>query len=403
MQTIYFEKNIPRVLATKFISHYWPDFVWTPFSSARVATVPDPPLPGPNWLRVRNRLCGICASDLHLLFVHADPSVAPAALPGTNRFYLGHEVVSIVVEVGSAVTRCKVGDRVIMDSRFAGANCHTLGIKPVCRQCAAHEHNFCENKALPGPRGEGGGFGDSYTAHETEVYPCPPDLTDDQAALVEPMACAVHSTLRRPPEPGERVLVVGAGIIGLCQVMAARAFQPDCRITAIARYPHQAEMARRVGANDVLTGREGYEGVAKHVGGKFYSAPLNKGIVVSGFDLIYDCVGNAETIGDSLRWTRAGGTVVVVGVNLNPVSIDLTLVWYHHVNLIGTREHGHSTWNGQTRHDYDWVIDFIRNGRFPTAGLITHRFPFADYKRAIATSMSKAKERAVKVVVEYAA
>lgn len=402
MQTIYVDKNIPRVLATKLIAPYWPDFAWTPLSSARAETLPDPPLPGPNWLRVRNRLCGICASDLHLLFVHADPSVAPAALPGNQRFYLGHEVVSVVTEVGSSVTRFQVGDRVIMDHRFGGPTCHTLGIEPLCRQCAAREYYFCENKGRPGPRGAGGGFGDSYTAHETEVFPCPPDLTDEQAVLVEPMSCLVRSTLRRPPEPGDRVLVIGAGIIGLLQVIAARAFQPHCHITAIARYPHQAGMAKRLGANEILTGRKGYAAIARVTGGKFFSAPLNKGIVVGGFDVIYDCVGSGQTIEDSLRWTRAGGAVVIVGINLSPVHVDLTPTWYHHVNLIGVNSHGHSTWNGQTRHDYDRVIDFMRNGRFPTDGLITHRFPFKEYKRAIAASMSKAKEKPIKVVLECA-
>ena len=401
MQTIYANKNIPRILATKLITPYWPGFVWTPFSSAVAATLPDPPLPGPDWLRVQNRICGICASDLHLLFVHVDLSVAPAALPSTQRFYLGHEVVSEVIEVGPAVTRFKVGDRVIMDTRFGGPTCLTLGIQPLCRQCANHEYYFCENKALPGPIGAGGGWGDTYTAHESEVYPCPPDLSDDQAALVEPLSCTVRSTLRRPPQPGERVLVIGAGIIGLCQIMAARAFQPDCHITVMARYPHQAEIARRLGASDVLSGREGYAEIARRLGGKFYSAPLNKGLVVGGFDVIYDCVGSGQTMGDALRWTRAGGSVVIVGINLNPVNIDLTLVWYHHINLIGVREHGYSAWNGQTRHDYDWVIDFIRAGRFSTDGLITHRFPFKDYKQAIAVSMSKARERPIKVVLEY--
>ncbi len=401
MLTLSVEKNLPRMLATKLLAPHWPGFVWTPFSAARVETLPDPPLAGPRWVRVRNRLCGICASDLHLLFVHADPSVAPAALPTHQRFYLGHEVVSTVAEVGAAVRRFKVGDRVIMDLRFAGANCFSLGLEPPCRQCASQHPEFCENKAAPGPRGEGGGFGDSYTAHESDLYPCPPDLSDEQAALVEPISCVVRSALRRPPKPGDRVLVIGAGIIGLSQVMAARAFQPDCHITVMARYPHQAEMAQRLGANEILTGREGYAAIARLTGGKFFSAPLNKGLVVGGFDVIYDCVGNEQTIGDSLRWTRAGGAVVIVGVHLAPVHIDLTPTWYHHINLIGAVFHGHSTWNGQTCHDYDWVIDFMRAGRFPTAGLITHRFPFSEYKKAIATSMAKAREKPIKVVLEY--
>jgi threonine dehydrogenase-like Zn-dependent dehydrogenase len=401
MRAIYFERNIPRVLATKFIAPYWPGFVWTPLSSVSAVTFPDPPLPGPNWIRVRNRLCGICASDLSILFANGSPSIAPIVTPPYQRIYLGHEVVSTVVETGLAVTRFRVGDRVIMDSRFAGANCTTLGIEPKCRHCAGGEPYFCLNKSAPGPRGAGGGFGDGYTAHESEVYPCPPDLSDDQAVLVEPMSCAVRAVLRHPPEPGERVLVVGAGIIGLCVGMAAKAIQPECQLTVMARYPHQAEMALRLGADYVLSGREGYEGVAKHLGGKYVSAPLNKGLVVGGFDVIYDCVGVGATIEDSLRWTRAGGAVVVVGVNLAPIHVDLTPVWYRHINLIGTYEHGYDTWQGRKRHTYEWVIDFLRNGKFSIAGLITHRFPFDDYKRAIMVSMAKAKERPIKVLLEF--
>jgi threonine dehydrogenase-like Zn-dependent dehydrogenase len=96
MQTIYVEKNVPRILLTKLITPHWPDFVWTPLSSARVAQWEDPPLPGRRWIRVRNLQCGICASDLSLLFAHADPRIAPAALPANECFYLGHEKLGLM-------------------------------------------------------------------------------------------------------------------------------------------------------------------------------------------------------------------------------------------------------------------------------------------------------------------
>ena len=88
-------------------------------------------------MRVRNLQCGICASDLALLMAEADPTIAPAALPGNQRFYLGHEVVGEVVEVGEGVTTMRPGDRVIMDTRFQGATCLSQEIEPPCRHCAA--------------------------------------------------------------------------------------------------------------------------------------------------------------------------------------------------------------------------------------------------------------------------
>ncbi len=399
MRTIYVEKDIPRVLLTKAIAPYWPDFVWTPLSSARVANLPDPPLPGPRWLRVRNLQCGICASDLSLLFVHADPAIAPAALPAFSRFWLGHETVSIVTEVGSGVTRFRVGDRVLMDTHFAGANCETLEIEPKCRYCAEADYHFCVNKSAPGPRGVGGGFGDSYVTHEMAVYPAALDLDVDQATLVEPLSIAVHGVMRFPPRPGDKVMVIGAGTIGLLTVMVVHALEPQAEISILARYPHQQRIAEKLGARHILT-RPDYAAVARITGGKFFSAPLNRGVVIGGFDRIYDCVADPRTTSDALRWTRAGGTVVMVGAHMAPMPrVDLTPIWYHHINLVGTYGHGMNTWDGTRKHTYEWVFDLFRQGKLDIQGLITHRFPLSAYKEAIRVAMTKGRTKAIKVVL----
>lgn len=400
MWTLSVEKKIPQALLTKAIAPRWHAFVWTPLSVTRIEDIARVPLPGPHWVRVRNEMCGICASDLSLLFVKADPAIAPAALPANERFYLGHEVVSTITEVGEGVTRFRVGDRVLMDTHFAGANCATLEITPPCRYCAEEDYHFCENKSAPGPRGIGGGFGEGYITHESAVYPCPPDLSLDAAVLVEPMAVAVHAVMRFPPQASERVLVLGAGIIGLLTTMTLRALVPQCEVTVIARHAHQAEMAERLGAQRVLRGRPTYQTIAQVTGGKYFSALLNKGVVVGGFDRVYDCVATAETVNDALRWTRAGGTVVMLGAHMAPMpQVDLTPIWYHHINLVGSYAHGVDVWNGVRKHTYEWVFDLWRAGKFVTDGLITHRFPFAEYRRAIAIASDKKSSRAIKVVL----
>ena len=374
MRAIYVEKVLPKMLLVKTLAHTWPGVVWSPLSSTQVADLPQPPLPGPRWVRVRNIQCGICASDLSLLFVHVDPSVGPAALPGNQRFYLGHEVVSVVEAAGEEVTRVKTGDRVVMDTRFIGPTCLSQEIEPVCRYCAEGQYGLCENaSANKGPRGVGGGWGDGYTAHETEIYPVPDDIDDEQASLVEPMSVGLHAVLRRPPAAGEQVLVLGCGIIGLLTLQAARAVAADCRITAIARYPHQAEAARALGANKVIA-RPTYADIAQATGAHYYAAPMNKGMLLGGFDVVYDCVGSARTVEDSLRWARAEGTVVIVGVDLARLSLDISPIWYQEVGLIGSLAHGAEMWQGQRRHTYDWVLDLLRAGKINTDGLITHRF-----------------------------
>ncbi len=401
MRAIYVDKVLPKMLLVKTLGQAWPGVTWSPLSSTSVTDLPMPELPGDRWLRVHNHQCGICASDLSFLYVHVDPSVGPAALPGNQRFYLGHEVVSTVEVAGHGVTRFKPGDRVVMDTRFLGQTCLSQEIEPLCRHCAVGDYGLCLNaSANRGPRGVGGGWGDGYTAHESEVYPVPDDITDDQAMLIEPMAVGLHAVMRRPPADGDHVLIVGCGTIGLLTLQAARAVAPGCRITALARYPHQAEAARRFGANDVIS-RASYAEMARLTGARYYSAPMNKGMLLGGFDKIYDCVGTAQTLEDSLRWAAGGGAVVMVGIDLARLKIDLNPIWYQEVDLVGSSVHGFDAWQGRRRHTYDWVIDLLRAGKLTVDGVITHRFRFEQYREAVATTQDKKTARPIKVAFCY--
>jgi threonine dehydrogenase-like Zn-dependent dehydrogenase len=402
MRSIYVDRIMAKMLAVKALGGVWPGVVWSPISPVSVADLPEPSLPGPRWIKVRNLISGICASDLSFLFVHVDPAVGPAALPGNRRIYLGHEALGVVGEVGSAVTRVKPGDRVIMNTSSLPQSCAAQEIEPLCRFCARGEVFLCENQGAAGPAaGVGGGWGDGFTAHESEVDPVPDDLSDDLAALVEPAAVALHAVLRRPPAPGDNVLVVGAGIIGLFAAQAARAVCPDCTITVMAKHPYQAEMARSLGADKIIGRRDSYAAVARITGATYHPAMLNKGMLLGGFDVIYDCVGSSTTLEDSLRWARAEGTVVLVGIDLRRVQVDLSPVWYQQVDLVGSVAHGTDEWQGRRRRTFDRVIDLMRDGKLGGEGLITHRFPFEQYRQAVATATAKATSQAIKVVFDY--
>jgi threonine dehydrogenase-like Zn-dependent dehydrogenase len=401
MRAIYFDKDIPKALVVKALKPLWSGVVFTPLSPTRYVELPEPALPGLRWVRVKNKQCGICASDLSLLFVDGDPTVAPAALPGNQRLYLGHEVVGQVTEAGPNVTRVKVGDRVIMDSRFQGATCLSQEIDPPCRHCAEGNYTRCENASVGvGPRGVGGGWGDSFTAHETEVYPIPDDLTDDQAVMIEPLSIGLRAVLRRTPEASQHALIVGSGIIGLNTLQCLRAVSSDCHITAMARHPHQAEMARRLGADEVVTGGDGYQAAARITGAKLYEGMFGNRMLLGGFDVVYDCVGSARTLHDSLRWVRAGGTVVMVGIKLSPLKLDLNPIWYQEADLTGVYAHGVESWQGKTWRTYDLVVELLRQGKLRVDGLITHRFPLSEWKRAVSTARDK-RSGAIKVVLDY--
>lgn len=403
IRTIYVEKNIPRILAVKLLGPLWPDVIFSPLSPVRYTTVAVDGLPGSRWVQVRNRQCGICGSDLALFFVDVNLSVSPAALPTTERFYLGHEVVGEVVAVGADVTRCRVGDRVIMDTRFQGPTCLSQEIHPPCRQCQAGNYMLCENVGLQaGPRGVGGGWGDGFIAHETEVYRIPDELSDERALLVEPLSTGVRAVLRRPPSAGEHAVIVGCGTIGLCVLQCLKAISPETEVTVLARYPHQAQMARSLGADHVLSDAPGPSRIAESTGASLHRGMFKNVTMMGGFDVVYDCVGSAETLQTSLRWARAGGAVVLVGITLHPYTADLSPVWHQEVDLVGVHAHGAERWDGERRHTYDVVVELLQRGRLCPEPLITHRFALRQWKEAIKTAVTK-ESRAIKVIFDYSA
>jgi threonine dehydrogenase-like Zn-dependent dehydrogenase len=399
MRTIYFEKSIPKILLSKALQPIWPAVVYSRLSPTRFVDVPEGPLPGPGWVRMRNRLCGICASDLHLLFVDADPRISPAALPGTERIYLGHEVLSEVTEVGAGVTTLKVGDRVILD--HPEANCLSQEIKPLCRHCSEGNPTLCENASLGmSLEGMGGGWGDGFTAHETGVYKVPNELDDDTAMMIEPLSVGVRAALRRLPEPDQHVLVVGSGMIGLAVIQAVRALSPDCHISAMARYPQQVEMARKLGVDEVIVQEDLYIASARITSGKLYTGKFKNRMILGGFDVVYDCVGSEKTLEDSLRWARAGGTVVLAGVSLKPMHVDLTPIWYQEVQLIGLYAHGMEEWKGVKQSTYDLTTDLLLKTRLFIDGYITHRFPLEQWRTAVRAAKDK-RSGAIKVVLDF--
>jgi threonine dehydrogenase-like Zn-dependent dehydrogenase len=402
VRTVYWEKDIPKLVASHLLHRIWPGVIWSPLSPVYVKDIPDPGLPGPRWLRVRNRQCGICATDLSILHTKPSVDIAVAPIPSTDRIYLGHELVGEVVELGPGVTRYRVGDRVAMEARYTGSpNCYTQEIDPPCRHCAAGQTRLCENKALGrAPQGVGGGWSDSLIAHESEVWPVPQDLNDDQASLIEPSAVALHAVLRRPPQPGEQVLIIGAGIIGLLVLQAARIVSPQAKITVLARHAHQAEMARRLGAQQVTAEKDGaYDRMAEITGARHYRFPLNRGMLLGGFEVVYDCVGKAHTIVDGLRWARAGGTFVLVGIAFESLKVDLSPTWYQEVDLLGSQTFGLEDWRGRRAHTFDLVIEMMQEGALRHDGLITHRFPLAQLRRAVAVAQDR-RGGAIKVTLD---
>jgi threonine dehydrogenase-like Zn-dependent dehydrogenase len=370
------------------------------FSPFHCGDIEEPCIPNQRWLKVNNTRCGLCASDIHLIFMDISPKAFPAAVPGgSRRTYLGHELVGEVVEAGAEVKGFASGDRVAQ--RIEYSSCNQMEISPPCRQCAEGSYALCENAgAVPlASEHPGAGFSPLMVIHRSQPFRIPASLTDDAAVLLEPTSCAVHAVLKRTPKAGDKVLVVGSGTLGLLTLAAVRALQPEALVYVSARYPFQAAQAERMGAHGIFLGREAtYKGAVQACGARLVSAPFGNRILMGGFDLVYDSVGSDASLADSLRWVRARGAVVLIGVNLKPGAFDHTPIWYREVDLCGVYAHGTEA-TGETT--FAISARLLGEKRIRVDGMITHRFPLRDYRAAIGAFLSKEKSKAIKVVIEH--
>ncbi|GAC1620626.1 MAG: hypothetical protein NVS4B11_12970 [Ktedonobacteraceae bacterium] len=336
-----------------------------------------------------------------MIYVDGDLRVAPTALPGHTHVYLGHEVVGEIIEIGDDVQQLQVGDRVALQH---GSNCLSSGVQPLCRSCASGNYSLCERGVLPGPHSIGGGWSEEMLLHEQQLFRVPPDMTDTQAVLLEPSAVAVHAVLRHIPQAGDRVLIIGAGTIGLLTLQIVRALAPQAEISVLARYPFQVEKATRMGAAHIIYPQDSYSGVQQATQAQLYKGMLGNQMLLGGYDVIYDTIGNQGTIHNALRWARAKATIVLVGLSLHMMHIDLTPVWYQEINLIGTLGQGMETWplgTHEQRSTFSITTDLITHGLLQPEQLVTHHFALNNYRQALMTAINKRDQRAIKVVFDY--
>ena len=397
MKSIYFELNIPKILATKLLSKFTQAVYFSPLSPVRYGEIPDQDLPGPNWVRVAPILAGICGVDLSLFFVQADPGISITALPGASKTFMGHELVGWVIETAENVSKFKVGDRVTLQKYLPC--CSIKEIDPPCRFCREGQYTLCENIAEnPVYENTGVGFGDQFLAHQSQLIKVPDAIPDEEAVLIEPASVSLHAVLKRPPKDNEKILVIGAGTIGLNVIQFVKAVNPRCTVFVLEKIDFKKDLALTLGADEALSG-DPYEAVAKTTGGKLYKGAMNNRNILGGVDVIFDCVGYSATIQDALRWLRARGDYVMVGNQLSPVRFDQTPIWNQEVNIIGVNAHGNETYQGETISSFDLAIRMIREGKINLKGLITHRFPLSEYKEAFKMFRKKA-EPLIKVVFE---
>ncbi len=398
-----------RYLPLKILGRVWPGVYYSGAAALKYKTDwPEPKLPSAEWAKVRPTLAGICGSDVALIELANPPdSFAKAFI--SSPFVMGHESVGRITEVGEQVEGFRVGDRVNVEP---GLGCAARGIQPACPMCRegllASCHNLAAGRLPPGMAigfnsATSGAWSEAFVGHRSQLFKVPEALTDEQALLVDPLACALHAVLRRKPRDEERVLILGSGIIGLALVNAIRAVGSKARIIMLGRHEFQRDLALARGADTValpgdfsLTGMYGY--FAKQFQCRMFRGFVGKPILLGGADVVYDAVGSRDTTEDALRLARSGGTVVIIGMG-HARWVDWDPVTWKHLTIMGVNGRAFEAADPARRHTYQIVHEMLLDGRLKTDGLLTHTIPLADYRSAFQVLANKGRTGCVKAAL----
>ena len=406
MKAIRFAAPVATYLTTLASGRLSRRFYIGPYACTTFGDVAEPALPGEHWVRIRTRLGGICGSDLNVITLKASPSTSPfSSFP----FVLGHENVGEVIELGAAVKTVQRGDRVVANPLLC---CEPRGVQPPCAACVAGDHSRCahftDGALAPGmligtTRGTGGSWGEQFVAHESRLVRVPDTMSDEQAVLVEPLASSLHAVRANMPAPRARVLVIGAGSIGLLTTAALSALVPTATVTVLARYPFQAEHAERLGAARVVMARGDYLPALAEAGESRLLAPIiGRSIGTGGgFDSTFVCVGGTRAMDDALRVARPGGSVILLGNASTMSGLDWTPVWLKELTVRGSVCYGTHVHSGGAHDAFAEAASLIADGRAAVGPLLTSTFPLADYRRAIDAAMDKGQANSVKVAFRF--
>jgi threonine dehydrogenase-like Zn-dependent dehydrogenase len=227
-----------------------------------------------------------------------------------------------------------------------------------------------------------GGLAEYVAMPRERIYPLPPDFDFAVGGLAEPAAVAVHGARLGNVGVGDRLLVLGAGTVGLFSVMAARAAgATDVSITA--RYPHQAEMARRMGATHVFAANaEGDRERAEYTS----DCPP---------DVVLGTVGSpGQALNEAIHAVRPGGTVVVLGIFTSQPKCDALSLAVKEVRLVGSLTYGH---RGR-RSDFELALEMLASNLPVARDMVTHRFEIGEVRQAFETASDKMRG-SIKVAV----
>uniref|UniRef100_A0A1D2A890 Enoyl reductase (ER) domain-containing protein n=1 Tax=Auxenochlorella protothecoides TaxID=3075 RepID=A0A1D2A890_AUXPR len=324
---------------------------------------------GPGQVRIQIKAVGICGSDVHF-WKHGRIAHFVVEAP----MVIGHESAGQVVGVGPGVTALHVGDRVALEPgipcwehRLSRSGSYNLDPDIKFFATPPHHGSLC-----------------NFIDHPAYLcYKLPDNLDYEDGAMCEPLSVGIHACRRSGVSPGKRVLILGAGPIGLVALLSASAFGADC--VAITDLRQEAlDLARELGAR--VTQRTLHDETPEEAARK-----LKESAAPDGFDIVIDCAGFESTMQTALAAAAPGAKVVLVGMGQVEMKLPLGSASIREVDILGSFRY---------KNTYDTCLSLLSSGRINVKPLITHRHDYTEKEvlQGFETASKPAETGAIKVM-----
>ncbi len=387
MKALQFERSVTKYIASKAIS--------TVSKRYRASTSPlvfkdgiSLVAPEVDYIKTDVTLSGICGSDLGMLSASSSRYFEDFI---TFPFVPGHEIVGRADIDG-------VERRVVVEPVLG---CIARNVPNPCRFCAKGEKDKCVNLVVgclePGVQSgycesTGGGWSEYLYCHPSQLHVVPDSLSDEEALLVEPLACALHIVKGGNIGDVKRVAIIGSGTVGLLVAASLSRLRPDIEVISLARYSHQQKIASGYGSSIVKSNDE-----LRRVARSFTRGVLANGRVTDGFDLTIDAVGSKDSVELALEVTAPGGRILMAAIP-KPTSLDLTALWHKSISMEGRYAYGVEEVNGEVRSTFEIALDLAPS--LSLGNLVTKIYPLEDYEDAINHAVDAGSRGAVKIAFD---
>lgn len=327
----------------------------------------DIPDPGPDQVLVKTKAVGICGSDVHY---YVEGRIGPYIVD--QPLILGHETAGVIEAVGKNVTHLKKGDRVALEP----------GVPCGCTDFVKRGlYNLCPSIQFFATPPVHGTFAEYFVHDANFTFKLPDNVSFEEGAICEPLSVGIHAVRQGNVGLGSRVLIMGAGPIGLVNLLAAKAAGAGI-IIVVEGYKKRADMAEKLGATHVLNTINAAEILEE----------INRITNNKGVDVVLECSGAARAAQTAVKALTPGGTLVFIGLfSQLEVPMDLNAITQKELTYKGVFRY---------RNTYPTAIDLMASGRIDVKPLVTVRFPWQQVKEAMDCAHKDAANQ-IKVMTEW--